>query len=62
MRDIRVIGLEWWQYRTQEYGFIGYFVKITDDDGTVEMTGPFDTPDQAYGELAKKAEEEGECF
>ena len=58
MRDIRVIGLQWWQYKLQKYGFIGYYVKLTRQDKSVKMSGPFDTVDAAYEKLRQIAEEE----
>jgi hypothetical protein len=58
MRDIRVIGLQWWQFKLQEYGFLGYFVKLTRQDKSVQLFGPFSTPDEAYRKLLQIAEEE----
>jgi len=58
MRDIRVIGLQWWQYKLQEYGFLGCYVKLTHEDKSTEFIGPFDTAFEAYEKLFERAEEE----
>jgi len=58
MRDIRVIGLQWWQFKLQEYGFLGHFVKLTRQDKSVQLFGPFNTLDEAYRKLLEIAEEE----
>ena len=58
MRDIRVIGLQWWQFKLQEYGFLGYFVKLTRQDKNTQLFGPVSTTDEAYEKLLQIAEEE----
>ena len=58
MRDIRVIGLQWWQFELQEYGFLGYFVKLTRQDKSIQIFGPFNTPDESYRKLFQIVEEE----
>ena len=58
VRDICIIGLQWWQYKLQKYGFIGYYVKLTQEDKGVQMFGRFDTFDEAYEKLLQIVEEE----
>lgn len=58
MRDIRIVALQWWQCRLQEYGFLGYYVKLTHEDKRTEFIGPFDTVPKAYEKLLERAEEE----
>jgi hypothetical protein len=58
VRDIRVIGLRWWQHKLQEYGFVGYYVKLIRQDKIIQMFGPFTTSEEAYEKLLQIAEGE----